>query len=620
MERAKGRCAIATLLTLVTKFVADTDQYDRAVKNSTGNTAGLADAAGKAASMIAGALVTGVVALSAAIAGAIALTENWVGLLDDAGDQFGMTGREAAGLNLILRQSGQSAQEFYGEMDVMMRTLTTADGKLGKSGLAFLSLGISIYDSNGHLKTASQLLQEAANKLDTLPDGIRKSQLEMELFGKSGVKMNDTLNLLSNDGFENAQARADRLGLSLNPQSQQSFITFNRTIERLKDVFLALAVALASEVLPYLQPLLNWVLKMAEDSLPIIVKAMKDFMEELSKWKFIQDIANWFANLNISGAGFVGWLTDLSGKLTDANGNITLFGGLILTVALIVGLILAAALVGAMISVLVFVVRLGLANDGIGLLVASVAFMLWGFIQTLIWFGEAIGVGNPFENFFNITLPAMVFMAGLAWEQIKRGFQLFVDFFTGKWDKLGADLKAIWDATWFVIINLIGGLLDLIDPELSVTVQGILAWFRDVNWFQVGYDIIQGILNGIKNAAGLLYTEIQTLGQNLPDWLKKILDIHSPSLVFAGIGQNMMLGMAQGIQSTGASVQSAIGDVTLGALNPPVPQVKTTAGSDAGVLGHRMTNREGVASNDQFDYKRMGYEMVNALKKVGVVA
>ena len=62
------------------------------------------------------------------------------------------------------------------------------------------------------------------------------------------------------------------------------------------------------------------------------------------------------------------------------------------------------------------------------------------------------------------------------------------------------------------------------------------------------------------------------------DGVKSVLGIHSPSKVFAGIGENMALGLGQGfdrtMQSVGANIQDAI----------PTPTVDTVYNAAAGMV------------------------------------
>lgn len=70
----------------------------------------------------------------------------------------------------------------------------TAQTGKGPASEALQILGISATDAAGKLKTADQVTLEIANKFKTMPDGIDKTALAIQLFGKSGEYMIPMLN------------------------------------------------------------------------------------------------------------------------------------------------------------------------------------------------------------------------------------------------------------------------------------------------------------------------------------------------------------------------------------------------------------------------------------------
>lgn len=72
--------------------------------------------------------------------------------------------------------------------------LGTASMGSGDTTNALKNLNIELKDSSGHLKTSDQYLFEVADRFKGMPDGIAKSTLAMQLFGKSGADMIPLLN------------------------------------------------------------------------------------------------------------------------------------------------------------------------------------------------------------------------------------------------------------------------------------------------------------------------------------------------------------------------------------------------------------------------------------------
>ncbi len=76
--------------------------------------------------------------------------------------------------------------------------------------------------------------------------------------------------------------------------------------------------------------------------------------------------------------------------------------------------------------------------------------------------------------------------------------------------------------------------------------------------------LINGLIKGIQDGIGKVVSAIDGVTQALPQWVKDKLGIHSPSTVFAGLGQNIMEGLVQGLQSMAGAPQAVLSDMTAG--------------------------------------------------------
>ena len=83
---------------------------------------------------------------------------------------------------------------------------------------------------------------------------------------------------------------------------------------------------------------------------------------------------------------------------------------------------------------------------------------------------------------------------------------------------------------------------------------------------KVGKNILGGLWKGVKTVAGGLWNGIKSIGKGIINGFKSLLGIHSPSTVFAEIGQYMMLGLQNGISSNAQGVNRTLEDVSEGAL------------------------------------------------------
>ena len=152
-------------------------------------------------------------------------------------------------------------------------------------------------------------------------------------------------------------------------------------------------------------------------------------------------------------------------------------------------------------------------------------------------------------------------------------------------------LDLIIDAAIKIISALAQGLIGAIPnlvaklPQIvSAIVNGIGKAIGEV--FNIGVKIVQGIWEGIKSVGDWLGQQITGFFGGIIDGAKKLLGIHSPSRVFMGIGENIALGLADGIRSGAGIVQDAMDYITPTAGN-------ITMGMDAASVAGRVAADEG---------------------------
>ncbi|HGO5815372.1 TPA: hypothetical protein ACK3JR_001240 [Mannheimia haemolytica] len=88
-----------------------------------------------------------------------------------------------------------------------------------------------------------------------------------------------------------------------------------------------------------------------------------------------------------------------------------------------------------------------------------------------------------------------------------------------------------------------------------------------LNWFGIdlpttfsgfGKNIIDGLINGIRNAWEGAKQVVTELGSGIKNWFAEKLGIHSPSRVFMGYGDNISQGLAIGIAQTAVQATNAV--------------------------------------------------------------
>lgn len=142
-----------------------------------------------------------------------------------------------------------------------------------------------------------------------------------------------------------------------------------------------------------------------------------------------------------------------------------------------------------------------------------------------------------------------------------------------------------------IIVSLITGIVGAI-PELIASVPRVIAaiadTIRNYDWGGIGRNIVQGLKDGIAGMWDNIKKWFNDKVNSLVGGVKRILGIHSPSKVFAGIGGFMAEGLGEGFSDEFASVKKDIeGDMSFSAGS-------ITAG--ANISGNYASGAYGVAS------------------------
>lgn len=136
--------------------------------------------------------------------------------------------------------------------------------------------------------------------------------------------------------------------------------------------------------------------------------------------------------------------------------------------------------------------------------------------------------------------------------------------------------------------KLVSGVLRMVEAIVSTFVDSL----PDI--IDVGKDIVRGLWEGIKEMGAWLKEKVSDFVGGIVGNVKGFLGIHSPSTVFAGIGENMALGLGKGfaaeMQGVSANIQDAIPTPAVDAVyNAAAGMVNGLAAANAGNGGGSYT-------------------------------
>lgn len=161
------------------------------------------------------------------------------------------TQRSIAATTAEIQKSGDKTGDLTFKLKDLNNTLSTQQAALSSTTNAFQKLGLTTLDSSGNQKDFNTILFEVADKFKTLPNGIDKTALAMELFGRSGKDMIKVLNLGSG-GIKDLEEQADKLGLTLTSQNIAAVNDYIQSQKDLKQSTDALKLAVGTTTAPVL--------------------------------------------------------------------------------------------------------------------------------------------------------------------------------------------------------------------------------------------------------------------------------------------------------------------------------------------------------------------------------
>jgi len=136
-----------------------------------------------------------------------------------------------------------------------------------------------------------------------------------------------------------------------------------------------------------------------------------------------------------------------------------------------------------------------------------------------------------------------------------------------------------------LIGKLVAGIIRAIPEVIRAMVQihdAIKNSLKNVDWAELGKNIIRGIVNGIKALASEVTGAIKDVVNKGLQAAKEALGIASPSKVFRDeVGKWIPAGVAVGIQANTQDVTGAIEDMKAQAINASQMQISTTYSEEA---------------------------------------
>lgn len=237
-----------------------------------------------------------------------------------------------------------------------------------------------------------------------------------------------------------------------------------------------------------------------------------------------------------------------------------------------------------------FVLNIGKgATKIIGFIVRlAVQFLLQAARMALAWFIAMGPVGWVIA--IVIGLVALIIWK---WKEIK-------SWTIKTWDKIWNWIKDIWNK----IVNWTKEAAGKVYKWAKDKIEKI----QDIDLFQIGKDIIQGLIDGIGSMGQAVWDAAKGIASSVVDSITGFLGIHSPSREAIWLMKQFGAGMVVGVRKSVSNVKKAVVDLARSAvLQPQTVQLglSTNAGSSFEMIREHFTDNE---------FKQQKYETVQNLE------
>lgn len=465
---------------------------DEAVKKSTDKLSAFERTTGKIGRSMtkAGTVMLGA---SAAVGGSILAVGK--STADYAGDMYDMARGAGIGVEAFQklayagRMSGVETEKLSASLVKFDKMVAEAAGGNKTYMQTFEDLGIKIKDSAGNLRQPNEIFEDVADIFHNTEDGIGKTALAVELFGKSGADLIPMLND-GKAGLKAFYAEAERLGLVLSDETTAKGDAFSDQLENIGEQVKGVKLQLGAALIP--------VLSAAAEKISKVI-------DKITRW--VQENPELVATIGNIAMTTGKWIAIL-GTAAIAIGSVTFIVGQFGKVFRIVS---NSIKIGTKIvseyknGMLLF--RMQYALFSVWLKIA--AARQWLFNTSLygcpvVWIVAGIMA----------TIAAVVLLVKY-WDEVAAWFKKLWDAIVGIFKAAWEAIKKVWDAVTGWFSNLWGGIKagagkawEGIKNTISKARDGVQkAWGSVKGWFS-------NLWNGVKNVTSKAWQGVKSVFLN----------------------------------------------------------------------------------------------------------
>lgn len=542
---------------------------------------------------------------------------------DYAGDMYDMARGAGIGVEAFQklayagRMSGVETEKLSASLVKFDRMVAEATGGNKTYMQTFEDLGIKIKDSAGNLRQPNEIFEDVADIFHNTEDGIGKTALAVELFGKSGADLIPMLND-GKAGLKAFYAEAERLGLALSNEMIAKGDAFSDQLENIGEQVKGVKLQLGAALIPALSAATEKISK-------VIDKITKWVQENPELAATIGNIAmttgKWIAILGTAAIaiGSVAFIILQFRKAFRAMSDAVTIGISIFKNIKNTFLVVDKAMKGYTKTQKLATVATKLFNKALKanpiLTIISLIIALGAVVYSVIKNWDKIAA------WFKKLWDAIVGIFKAAWEAIKKVWSTVTGWFSNLWGGIKAGAGKAWEGikntinkaregvqkAWGSVKGWFSNLWGNVKSGISNAWGGIKDWFSNlqpVEWMrgawenvgtffenlgprfhEWGKNLLQGLWNGITSMVDKIVEGMKNIGRRIANGFKSILGINSPSRLFAEYGLNITQGLVVGLDRGGAIVENATEGVAMQATRGITQSMQSSTVNTSTIVG-----------------------------------
>lgn len=562
--------------------------------------------------------------------------------IDKNSQKMGISAKAYQEWDYIMKRNGStidSLKKGFMNISSAMNDLNGATDKTKLKGAAAAidSLGVSVKDAAGNMKSQDAVFSEVITALQDIGDESARSAKAQAIFGKGAQEIGPLLNMNSKDTEALKKNLAD-LGGIMSDDAVKAAADYSDKLTDMQTAMSGLKNNVMSQFLPSISSIMTGLSKMfsGNGGIDEVQSGLKSLMDNINKLapQFLT-LAGTIVNSLIS--GFAPMLPSLVS---------TLFSFLTQAIVTISGMmpqLLPAIISGIQGALSAVMSALPIIFDGLTQLVMSivtwlsseenVAMMISGIIALVAQLADSLSIILPVlipalveiisqlaialtdEKNIKVLIQAALTLVGALVVAIGKALtkipalikgvftnlgNLFASFLEFAVPKVADGITLIVNKvktfgstlatrikTWFsTVISKIGGFVgDIVSRIKDLPIKAL----------EIGKDLITGLWKGISDKIEWVKSKIKSMGESITKAIKKVFGVASPSKVFAEVGGFLADGLAVGYEKEMKNVRNDMLDASDG-LTANMTTSITANATGANLAGSTTTYNGGAVT------------------------